>query len=515
MSQGSMRWLRVAALTALAGVAGTSAPRAAAQGVYWPAESWRRSSPEAQGMDAGVLADALEYIQAHHIPIHSLQIVRHGSLLLDAYFWPFANGQLHDLASVTKSVTSTLTGIAIGERRLTGVQEPVLAALGNPDVANPSAGKDQITIENLLTMTSGLDCHFDHGEITLTQMMGSANWVRFMLDRPMAASPGSHYEYCSGGMHVLSAVLARASGTSTLDFARRVLFSPLGIQEVAWPADPQGVQHGWGDLHLLPLDMARIGYLWLHDGRWADRQIVPSAWMAQAVRPHSHPGFSAGQEYGYGLWIYPERTPSVFEGLGRGGQRISVVPAADLVVVFTGGGFEPGDIGEIIGRALQSDVPLPVDTAADARLANLIREAAQPPAASITPALPTMASAVSGRVYSLDPNPLGLTSLELTFTGGPEGWLRLAGGDWITGPRRVGLDGVPRLTAGGRFGLPVAVSAGWEGDSTLVLDYDEVANIDRFRFSLRFSAGGAEVSVHLTERTGLMDTQFRGRVAER
>ena len=183
-------------------------PAVLAQAVEpWPTHGWAHSTPEAQGMDSNVLADAFDYIREHHIPIHSLQVVRNGYLVVDAYFWPFQDNQVHDLASVTKSVTSTLAGIAIGQHKLTGVNEPVLAALGKPSVANASAQKDAITVEHLLTMTSGLDCHFDHGEITLSQMMASRDWVRFMLDLPMAAAPGSHYEYCSPGMHLLSAVI--------------------------------------------------------------------------------------------------------------------------------------------------------------------------------------------------------------------------------------------------------------------------------------------------------------------
>ena len=475
---------------------------------YWPTHGWRVSTPEAQGMDARALADAFDYIREHHIPIHSLQIVRNGYLVLDAYFWPFRDSLPHDLASVTKSVTSTLVGIAIGQQRLAGVAEPLLTALGNPAVAHPSDQKGRITIRDLLTMTSGLDCHFDHGEITLGQMMASGDWVRFMLDLPMAAEPGSHYEYCSGGMHLLSSVVARAAGTSTLDFARRVLFGPLGIENIGWPADPQGVQHGWGDLRLQPRDMAKIGYLWLHGGRWESGQIVPAAWLADAVRVHSHPGFSAGQEYGYGIWVYPQRDPVVFEGLGRGGQRISVVPAANLVVVFTGGGFEPSDIGAYIGRALKSDRPLPGDTAADARLTALVRAAAQAPTAAAPHPAPPLAGAISGRTYALDSNPLGLTSLELSFPPGAVASVQFGRGGQSDGPRPVGLDGVPRVSANGRYGLPVAVRGEWQSDSTFVLDYDEVANINDFRLELTFS--GSAVSAHLVERTGLVDTRFGG-----
>ena len=498
-------------LAALAGLAGAGpVPPAAAQGEYWPTGAWRRASPEAQGMDSRVLAQAFDYIREHKIPIHSLTIVRNGYLVLDAYFWPFEDNLLHDVASVTKSVTSTLVGVAIGQHKLESVRQPVLPLFDRRTAASLDPRKERMTVEDLLTMTSGLDCHVDHGEITLSQMMQSPDWIRFMLDLPMVAEPGGRFEYCSGGMHLLSGVIGRSTGLNALDFARRDLFSPLGITDAAWPADRQGVTHGWGDLHLQPRDMAKIGYLWLHDGQWANRQIVPADWIRAAVQVHAHPTFSPGQEYGYGLWIYPKRTPSEFEALGRGGQRISVIPAKNLIVVFTGGEFEPGDIGQFIGRAITSDKPLPADKAAAARLVAAVRDVAKPPPAQPLRRLPPLAQAISGRKYALDANPLDLKALALSFPGGAEARLQLELNDRRDGPRPVGLDGVPRMSSDGRFGLPVAASGAWESNSAFVLDYNEVGNINTYRFRMTFVDDG--VTVEFSERSrALGPARFTGR----
>ena len=463
-------------------------------------------------MRSAVLAEAFDYVRQHRIPIHSLTIVRHGYIVLDAYFWPFEDGQLHDLASVTKSVTSTLIGVAIGRRQLSGVDQPLLPLFGEGAVANRDERKGRITLEHLLTMTSGLDCVASH-EVTLFQMMQSGDWIRFALDRPMAAEPGQRYVYCSPGMHLLSGVITRATGSHALDYARRELFGPLGIDTVVWPSDPQGNQNGWGDLHLQPRDMAKLGYLWLHDGRWEDRQIVPAAYLHAATLVHSHPGFTPGQEYGYGFWIYPQRTPPIFEGIGRGGQRISVVPAQDLVVVFTGGTFEPGDVGDFIGRAIASSAPLPEDTAGAARLAAAIEAAARPPAAEPVPPLPLLATAVSGRHYALDVNPLGVKGLSLSFAGGSEAELTLELADGTVWRRPVGLDAIPRLTPDGRFGLPVAASGRWDSDSSFVLDYDEVGNVNAFRLGMTFA--GSAVTIEMSERSGLFQgTRIHGRAIE-
>lgn len=498
----------VAACVVCAGVlACASVPDAFAQETDWPTHEWRASSPEAQGMDSEVLADALDYVRDRQIPIHSLTIVRNGHVVLDTYFWPFQAGHVHDLASVTKSVTSTLAGIAIGRHELQ-LREPLTSVFDGRSIANLEERKQRVTIEHLLTMTSGLDCDAGRGEITLSQMRESADWTQFMLDLPMRDEPGSRFEYCSGGMHLLSAAITNATGLSALDFARRELFDPLGIGNAAWPADGQGVSHGWGDLRLEPLDMAKLGYLWLNNGRWEDRQLIPEAWMRAAAQPQLARN---GQKYGYGLWVYPDRQPPLFEAEGRGGQRISVTPDKNVVVVFTGGTFEPGDIGSFILRAIQSDQPLPENPSAAARLATAVEDAATSP--QPVSFMSPLASTVSGKRYTLAENPLDLKSFVLTFAGDEAAQFQIELGDRSDPPRPVGLDGVPRVSSDGKSGLPVAVSGRWESDRTFVVDYNEIGNINRYRFRLGFS--GDEVEVQLSERSRVISSaRFRGTSAD-
>ena len=478
-----------------------------AQETYWPTHGWRSSSPEAQGMDSEALAEAFDYVRQNHIPIHSLLIVRNGYVVLDAYFYPFQKGLVHDGASMTKSITSTLIGIALGEHKLSSVRQPALSLFPERNVANRDERKERMTVEDLLTMASGLDCHVDHGEITLREMTQSKDWVQFMLDRPMRAEPGSKFEYCSGGMHLLSGIISEATGSSELEFARRELFQPLGIEDVIWPSDPQGVSTGWGDLHLRPRDMAKIGYLWLHQGRWEGRQIVPAEWMQAATQTHSHPG-QGNVEYGYGFWVYPQRKPIEYEALGRGGQRITVTPAENRIVVFTGGGFEPGDIGKFIGESIKSGQPLPENPAGQARLAAAASAAARPPEARATP----MSKVISGRKYMLEANPLGLKSFSLSFSGPNEAVAHLESTDGRVEQRPLGLDGIPRLSPGGRFGLPVALQGRWESNNTFVFDYNEVANINCYRYRLKFVHD--DVSIELSEKTGLVEAKFQGKSAD-
>jgi CubicO group peptidase (beta-lactamase class C family) len=230
---------------ALVGCSAPPAPGHVPDPDYWPTAQWRTSTPEALGLDSGKLADMLAAVGERGIPIHSLQVIRNGYLALDAYFYPYDRHDLHDTASVTKSVTATLVGMAVAKGFVPSVKTPILSLFPGKVVANRDPGKEAITVEDLLTMRPGLACEEVPGEPTLREMRQRPDWVQFMLDRPMARASGKKFVYCSPGMHVLSAALTHATGETALDFARHQLFAPLGIQDVAWPADAQGNNFGW------------------------------------------------------------------------------------------------------------------------------------------------------------------------------------------------------------------------------------------------------------------------------
>jgi CubicO group peptidase (beta-lactamase class C family) len=343
--------------------------------IFWPTHGWRFSSPEAQGIDSAVLAKALETIRDRHIPVNSLLIERHGSIVLDAYFRPYSDDQAHDVASVTKSVTSTLVGIAMGDHKLDRLDVSVASLL--PDVKIDDPRKAHITLANLLSMTSGLDCSDAHGQNFLQQMEHSRHWTSFALDRREAAEPGSTFAYCAGNMHVVSAVLTRATGETASDYAHEKLFGPLGIDQVSWPKDSDGVSHGFADLKIAPRDMAKLGYLWLHHGMWDGKQVVPEKYLAEATSAHAN--VEPDVQYGYGMWIYPERGhaggPADFEANGNGGQRIAVIPSQDVVEVITGKGLDANQVATLLASAVKSDAALPEDQGAASRLAIRVAEA--------------------------------------------------------------------------------------------------------------------------------------------
>jgi CubicO group peptidase (beta-lactamase class C family) len=490
---------------ALAACLSFAAAAAGAKGAeeYWPAESWRTSTPEAQGLSSADLAKAFDYIAKEKINIHSLLVVRNGYLLLEAYFYPIAREDLHDICSCTKSVSSTLVGIALDQGKIRSVKESLTALFPGRQLQNDSARKRRITLEHLLTMSSGMNYPL-LGEPRLAPMRAAPDMVQFILDLPMIAEPGSQFGYNSGASHLLSALISLRTGETTEEFAGRHLFGPLGIRRISWPSDAQGNGRGWGDLMLASPDMAKIGYLYLNKGRWDGKQIVSERWVKEATRRHIGTPDAAG--YGYQWWVRQD-DPRRYEALGRAGQRITVIPQLDVVVVFTGGGFEPADVGGFIGRALRSDHPIPEDAAGFSLLQAKIAAAARPPAARPVPALPATATEISGKHYLLEENLLGLVTIGFTFEGGDTARLDLELADRQES-RPIGLDGVYRLSRAGPEGQPVAVRGEWLAEKEFGFAYNEFTAAQNI--TVRAVFYGDDISLRLLDPWNDLDVTVKG-----
>src|SRR5688572_9083971 len=473
-----------------------------------PTDDWPQATPEELGMDSAPLAEMFDFIRERQIPVHSIQIVRKGRLALDAYIYPYDGRTRHDVASVTKSITSTLVGLAIDRGHIRNVSQPILDFFPTPLTASADSRRRNQSIEHLLTMQSGWDCGFEPNEARLFEMRRAPDWIQFMLQLPFVADPGTRWAYCSGNCHVLSALLTRATGTNALAFAQRELFISLGIRDAFWTSDPVGNNHGWGDLQLHPRDMAKIGQLFLQRGQWTDRQIISENWVKQATRIHAE---KTGNDdhYGYYWWVKGTNFPGMFEAVGRGGQRITVWPTKDLVVVFTAGGFEPDDIAGFILKSLKSDQPLPSDPGATERLHAKLAAALQPPAPTPAPQLPPIATRVSTKSYSLTANQLDFTTMSLKFDKSSAATfqfqrlgksLRCA----------VGLDGVPRFSTDTLVELPFACKGRWQSDRVFLLELDRIAGISLYRFQMEFSNDANSVNIELKERSGLSAEVFNG-----
>jgi CubicO group peptidase (beta-lactamase class C family) len=349
---------------------------------YWPTEGWRTSTPEKQGMDSEMLAEMLETIQEQGHNIDSVLVVRNGYMVADATIFPFEPGSRHIIYSCTKSVISALIGIAIDKGYIEGVDQPLLDFFPERTAANLDADKEAMTLEDVLTMSTGLECRdsYLYRWRGLQQMRQSDDWVQFMLDLPMAEEPGTRFEYCNGASFLLSAIIQETTGMNALAFANEHLFGPLGIIDVEWSSSPQGITIGWSDLHLTPHDMAKIGYLYLNEGRWDGEQVVPAEWVKASTREHIS-AKTLQDSYGYQWWVDDS---GIYMALGYAGQLIVVVPDKDMVVVFVSDlpendFFVPQELlNDFIIPAAKSSTPLPDNSAGVALLESRTEALANP-----------------------------------------------------------------------------------------------------------------------------------------
>ena len=347
----------------------------------WPTGGWQTSTPESQGMDSRVLEDMLETVQNQNYNIDSITVIRNGYLVLEAAVYPYTQDTKHIIHSCTKSIVSILIGIAIDQGFIEGVQTPVLDFFPDRTASNLDSDKEALTLENLLTMTSGFKCRdsYLYRWSGLNDMRGSDDWVQFMLDLPMEETPGTKFEYCNGASFLLSAIITETTGLSSNEFAEINLFAPLGITDLSWPTNPQGINIGWGELRMLPTDMAKIGYLYLGGGVWDGEQIVPTAWVEDSTRKHISATLEDG--YGYQWWVDDS---GLYLALGYAGQFIFIVPEKELVVVFTSD-LSDSDfyipqnlLNDYIIPAAVSPDPLPENPTAESALRQLTEKLSQP-----------------------------------------------------------------------------------------------------------------------------------------
>lgn len=339
-------------------------PQAAADS--WPTRAWPTATPESQGLDPGALA-ALdrEFVDGRHGYVDGVLVVRHGRIVFERsyrrdYDTPFAGkgapglynyfdpewhpywkrSQLHTMQSVSKSVTSALVGIAIRRAELPGVEAPLMPYFSAFRVkADPR--RDRMTLRDVLTMTTGIQWDESSSSYTnaandCAEMEASPDWIQYVLDRPMADEPGRRFEYNSGATQLLSYLILKATGRQADDYANEHLFAPLGI-EYRWKRTPKGLADTEGGLYLRPRDLAKLGLLYLRDGTWEGRRLLPEGWVKDSTAWR----VSAGRERGYGYkwWVLSRKGAGAYfayAALGYGGQRLIVVPELDLIAVFTG-----------------------------------------------------------------------------------------------------------------------------------------------------------------------------------
>jgi CubicO group peptidase (beta-lactamase class C family) len=277
---------------------------------------------------------------ANDLPrLHSLLASWRGEVVLERYFNGARATRAANVKSVSKSIISALVGVAIERGMVPGPETPIRTYF--PAIAKDTdARKQRITVEDLLTMRSGLETTSNRNYGAWVQ---SRNWVQHALAKPLFAMPGTEMEYSTGNTHLLSAILTSATGTSTWQFAQDSLAKPLGFTLPRWPQDPQGIYFGGNDMLLTPRQMLSFGELYLRRGRISvkgsdpattQRQVVPQKWIEQSFVPRGVSPIS-GNQYGYGWWMRELAGHQAYFAWGFGGQYIILVPDLELVVVTT------------------------------------------------------------------------------------------------------------------------------------------------------------------------------------
>jgi CubicO group peptidase (beta-lactamase class C family) len=263
--------------------------------------------------------------------LHGLLVSHQGKLVLEHYAPKYSATRLANIKSASKSIISTLVGIAIERRHIPSIKEPIVRWF--PELRkDKDPRKATITIENLLTMQTGLGS--TSGE-NYGGWVSSRNWVRYALDRPMVSDPGTSMEYSTGTSHILSAILTRATKRTTRQFANEVLGKPLGFAFAEWQRDRQGIYMGGNEMLMTPRQMIEYGELYLNRGRVGERQVVSAAWVDTSCVPRTRSRWDGDREYGYGWWIQDIGGHRACFAWGYGGQYIFVFRELDLVVVVT------------------------------------------------------------------------------------------------------------------------------------------------------------------------------------
>ena len=320
-------------------------------------DGWEREDLAQSGFDAERLRSLLAIMMNGETNIHSVIVERHGRLVAELYRRGkdrstnslFAHNRdfgptvVHDTRSVSKSVISLLLGIAKQQGQIKSLATPAIDFYPEyADLATP--GLKAITLEHLLTMSGGFEWSeegvgFPNDE---HRLMWKGSPSRFVLSRPIVASPGSTFNYNSGGTVVLADILTRVTQTPWKDFARKALFEPLGISDWEWEGDWHGRPMANVGLRMRPRDMAKIGRLVLNHGMWRGQQLVPADWIATSLQPRVSTGFD-GMWYGYQWWTgtvaWKGQTLPWGAAFGNGSQRIFVVPDLDMTVVITAGAY--------------------------------------------------------------------------------------------------------------------------------------------------------------------------------
>jgi CubicO group peptidase (beta-lactamase class C family) len=363
-----------------------------------PAKEWPRAKPASVGLDEKKIAEFdAELAGDKYGHMDSFLVIRCGKLVWERqyprdydkifggrtwlkqdmkspynYFAPdwhpyYHRGAAHTMQSVTKTVTSVVMGAAMARGEFhADVNTPLLKFFDPSKVANADERKRRISLRDVLTMTSGIDWNenlpYGDPNNSSDQMEATRDWIAFVINRPMASEPGTTFNYSGGDSELLAHIFEKETGKDIQDYAKVHVFRPLGIRDWYWKRTPLGLTDTESGLYLRPEDLAKIGFLYLHDGMWDGKRIVAREWVQASLAP-AVKDTGDGHKYGFQWWLLPRADAPeklVWLGSGWGGQRLMVVPELDLIVVHTAWNILDNRAPrgqEVLDRMLKAVVP--------------------------------------------------------------------------------------------------------------------------------------------------------------
>lgn len=329
-------------------------------------DGWQTGTLASVGMDQRPFEQLVGSIAAGvYREVHSIVVVKNNKLVFESYwpghdFAPFATNYQgeyihfdrntrHDTHSATKSIISALVGIAIDQGKIHSTGDVTFNYLPDTYGQFRNQGRERITLEHCLTMTSGLQWNEWEAPVTASEndlmaFIRSFDPIRYLLSKPVTTEPGTRFYYNGGTVNLLGVVIAYASDESVQSFSSRYLFGPLGISNYNWQVlQPSGITFCSGDIYITPRDMAKFGQLFLNEGKWNGAQIVSKEWVEQSTQFHINPMVSWADGYGYLWWLrnlqVNNKTVRSFKAMGWGGQEIFVLKDLAIIVVFTGANY--------------------------------------------------------------------------------------------------------------------------------------------------------------------------------
>jgi CubicO group peptidase (beta-lactamase class C family) len=492
-----------------------------------------RSTPEAEGVSSPGILAFLDAAQARH-EMHSFMLARHGRVVAEGWWSPYAPEFKHTLYSLSKSFTSTAVGCAVAEGKLR-VDDRVVSFFPDDLPDKVSDHLAALRVKDLLTMSVG------HEKEPTQDMVKEEHWVRAFLAAPITHLPGSKFMYNSGATYLCSAIVQQVTGQKILDYLKPRLFEPLAIEGVTWETCPRGVNVGGWGLSIQTEGLAKFGQLYLQKGAWKGRQVLPAQWVDEATtfkiqqplptkpsRPNEKNDWLQG--YGYQFW---RCTHQAYRGDGAFGQFTIVLPDQDAVIAITSESKDMQGQLDLVWEHLlpaMKETPLPADRASQAQLPQALSSLSltKPKGQSSSP----VAGRILGKTFKLDGNALELQSAAFvfgkdacTFTlKGAQGEYPIACGlgRWQHG--ETALPGTPpRLVSGGAppsgTRSKVAASGAWQDENTfeMIWRYHETPHHDtvtcRFdgdRVSIAFMNSIAAMSAAPKDKRPTLQGQMSG-----